>query len=129
MKVSLFFNKLIAEGESQSSIARKCGISQSTVNNLLNGGDETPRTSTLRRIAGAYNKPLSYFLEDWPPDKLNIEEESPGFGISSEEQRLLDVFRGSKTAKLGIRQLMEMTEDERLQWIIDAQDKLRKGDK
>lgn len=128
MKVSVFFNKLIAEGESQSSIARKCGISQSTVNNLLNGGDETPRTSTLRRIAGAYNKPLSFFLEDWSPDKLNIVEESPGFGINEEEQQLLDVFRGSKTAKLAIRELLEMSEEQRLDWIIQQQDKIRKGD-
>ena len=62
MNIKQFLNKKLLDGETQTSIARLCGISQSTVNNLLQG-QENPRMSTLRRIATAYNVPLSQFIE------------------------------------------------------------------
>lgn len=63
MRLNDFLRQKIADGETQSSISRKCKISQSTVNNFLQG-QESPRTSTLRKIADAYNLPLSYFIHD-----------------------------------------------------------------
>lgn len=125
MKISSFFQQLIDSGESQTSIARKCGISQSTVNNLLQGGDETPRTSTVRRIADAYNKPISYFLDEWGYE-LSIQDPDH-IKMTDEEKELVRAFRGLKSLKIAVRQLLNMTEDERLDWVINKQDQARNG--
>lgn len=112
----------------RSDFGTKCGVSYGTITNIVEG--RPVGLGMIAKIARAFGRHPGSFIE-WEGPALagNIEEESPGFGINSEEQKLLDVFRGSKTAKLAIRELLEMTEDQRLQWVLDAQDKLRKGDK
>lgn len=115
MKTSDFIKEKMEElGLTQNGFGRKCGISQGTVHNILNDG--AIREDTLVKIARTFGRHPGSFIE-WEGPALagNIEEESPGFGINSEEQKLLDVFRGSKTAKLAIRELLGMTEDQRLQ--------------
>jgi transcriptional regulator with XRE-family HTH domain len=47
----------------QKELSRKVGISQHQVSNLVCGGGST-KFKTLKKIARATNKPLSYFIDD-----------------------------------------------------------------
>lgn len=131
MKTSDFIKEKMEElGLTQNGFGRKCGISQGTVHNILNDG--AIREDTLIKIARTFGRHPASFIEwEGPEGSLagNIADEAPGYGISPEERKLLDIFRDSKTAKLAIRELLEMSEDERLGWIIQQQDRIRKGDK
>jgi transcriptional regulator with XRE-family HTH domain len=53
----------------QKELSRKIGISQHQVSNLVCGAGTT-KIKTLKKIAQATNKPLSYFLEDSDSDKI-----------------------------------------------------------
>lgn len=111
----------------RSDFGTKCGVSYGTITNIVEG--RSVGLGMIAKIARAFSRHPGSFIEwDGPDNSVAVSEESPGFGISSEEQRLLDVFRDSKTAKLAIRELLNMSEDERLQWVLDAQDKAKKGD-
>ena len=39
-----------------------CGITQSTVNNIINGGSKNPTISTIKKICDGMDMPLSEFF-------------------------------------------------------------------
>lgn len=40
-----------------------CGITQSTVNNIINGGSKNPTISTIKKICDGMDMPLSEFFD------------------------------------------------------------------
>lgn len=57
-----------ARGFSINHLARRAGINQSTLDNIVRGITKDPRASTLHRIALAFNMTLTEFLDF---DELN----------------------------------------------------------
>lgn len=112
----------------RSDFGTKCGVSYGTITNIVEG--RSVGLGMIAKIARAFGRHPGSFIEWEGPDNYStaVSEEPTVSSISPEEQKLLDVFRDSKTAKLAIRELLEMTEDQRLDWIIGMQDKMRKGD-
>lgn len=87
MNLQTFLKERVDSGESQSSIARQTGVSQSTINNIIHGA-ENPSMTTLKKIAAAYHQQVSLFVS---------EEDAPEYGpaprLTDKERRLLLAFR------------------------------------
>lgn len=86
MNLREFLKQLVSEGQSQSAIARRANVSQSTINNLIHGA-ENPSMSTIKKIAEAYQKPASLFVAEASPPY----ETKPH--MTDKEIRLLSAFR------------------------------------
>jgi transcriptional regulator with XRE-family HTH domain len=125
MDAKEFIKSKVLSGISQTDIARKCGISNGTITKILYS--ETKLTlDTIKKIAIAYGLPLSYFLEDYAdPAHDTVPGQPP---LTKDEQTLLDMMRQSKSCLLAVRELIRMNDEQRLQWILDQQDKMRKED-
>ena len=77
--------KMRAGGLTQTEMARKCGVAQSTINNILSGA-ELLMPSTLKKIAEAFGESPDIFLATTIKEELQPYHTKP-------EQRLLDAFR------------------------------------
>ena len=71
----------VAEGISQTEIARKCGISNGTITKILYS-DTKLTLETIRKIARAYNIRLSDLISDIP------ENERSGYTTNHHRQTL-----------------------------------------
>ena len=58
-----YIKKLVSEGISQTEIARKCKLSNGTITKILYSESKLT-LDTIKKIAAAYNVPLSYFIEE-----------------------------------------------------------------
>jgi len=86
-----FIKKQVESGVTQTEIANRVGVSNATVYKMLYT-NTTLTLATIRKIAKAYGKPLSFFLQD------SVAEEAPYWeaatdALPEEEQRLLAAFR------------------------------------
>jgi len=84
-------------------LARRCGLSANAIS-LIERGENSPTVSSLRRLAGAFEVPISDFFEEDHSKKCtcvrqgegmriqnkDVELESLGFGMESQE---LEPFR------------------------------------
>lgn len=50
-----------------------CGITQSTLNNIINGGSKNPTTSTIKKICDGFDITLSEFFNTSEFEKLDQE--------------------------------------------------------
>jgi len=64
MKATEFIKKLVNDGVSQSEIARKIGVANGTITKYLYSETE-PQKETIKKIAKAYGKPMSFFMDDF----------------------------------------------------------------
>ena len=62
-------------GFSINHLARRAGINQSTLDNIVRGITKDPRASTLHRIALAFNMTLTEFLDFDALNDYAFEEE------------------------------------------------------
>ena len=91
MKLADFVKETMQkESLSQASFAKKCGISQSIVSNIINGQDRF-EAETVLRIANSHGLTPQTFLE-WPFTTGTCAENPPDYHTKP-EQRLLDAFR------------------------------------
>ena len=70
MKAKDYIKELVSTGIAQTEIARKIGVTPGAITNYLYGKTE-PTLETIKKIALAYDRPLSYFIED--VDAFNTE--------------------------------------------------------
>lgn len=113
-----FFRVLIAErlkermaaaGLSQSELARRVGVSQASINKLTSGGSKRG-SAYLHRIARELSTTPAY-LNGETDDPHG---EAPDVQLSSEEQRLLEIYRAlPKKDRAALKVLLErMAADE-----------------
>ncbi|MHC1696865.1 MAG: helix-turn-helix domain-containing protein [Geobacteraceae bacterium] len=84
-------SKLREEQLTQSAFAKKIGVSQATINNILSGS-ESIRADTKYKIATTYSLDPRVFDND----KIVAEDRTgyfAGGGLSPKELRLLDAFK------------------------------------
>lgn len=100
-------NKMRINRLNQSEIARKIGISQSTINNILSGADNI-REDVKIKIAVAFGLDPLYFTQSGI-----IAEASPKYSnlivLTDRERKLLDSFR--KLSEKRQKRYLEMIED------------------
>jgi transcriptional regulator with XRE-family HTH domain len=106
--------KMTEENLTQTAFAKKTGISQSTVNNILSGATNV-RADTRVKIA------LAFGLNHRTFDENNVVAEtvvtySPEVALSDQEKQLLQVYRRLSSADqaniLAIMKTMAMSEQE-----------------
>lgn len=80
MKIVAFLKDLISQGWKQKEIAIKCGYTPTHINRIIKTNHA--EIVTIERIAKAFGKPVSMFLE---------EEPTSGRILNQEEEILLDL--------------------------------------
>lgn len=122
-QIALLLEQDKKSGMSVREICRKAKIPIASYYNYIQG-DTVPDMNTVRRLAERYSLPMSYFYEDFHPDQLVIDTTEPE--LTNEEREILNLFRESKSAKISFRELLRMTDEERLDWVITSQENMRK---
>lgn len=88
MDAKEFIKAEVEKGISQTEIANKVGVSNATVYKMLYT-NTTLTLATLKKIANAYGKPISFFITE----EETAWERSPTVQITPKEKRLLELFR------------------------------------
>lgn len=100
MKIIDFLNDLIFEGWKQKEIAEKCGYTPQHINRMLkkNYAD----IKAIEKIAKAFNKPLSMFLEEEAPQGryLNRDQELLLDTIGEDRELIREMIRCAEKEKL-----------------------------
>jgi len=98
MKATDFIKKLVMEGATQSEIARKIGVANGTITKYLYSETE-PQKETIQKIAKAYGKQMSFFMDDFS-DEPKIFDPSPPYKPKT------------PTRQMAEQQLDELSEEE-----------------
>ena len=53
----------VKNGLTVNGLSTRCGITQSTLNNIVHGGSKNPTVDTVRRICAGLNMPLKQFFD------------------------------------------------------------------
>ncbi|HEY6872272.1 MAG TPA: helix-turn-helix transcriptional regulator [Geobacteraceae bacterium] len=80
-----FIRKEIQAGKSQTEVAKKVGVSNATIYKILYM-DTQLTMETIKKIARAYHKPFSFFVEEDGAEWIER-------GLSEKEKRFLAAFR------------------------------------
>lgn len=88
MDAKEFIKNEVDRGISQTEIANKVGVSNATVYKMLYT-NTTLTLATIKKIAKAYGKPLSFFIAEEGPVWENGTTEK----MSPKEKKLLQLFR------------------------------------
>lgn len=71
------------KGLTQAELARRMGVKQQLVSQLISGKNKA-RETTLKRIADALDMPLSYFLDGGAEGGIETEKQSGGINFSGQ---------------------------------------------
>lgn len=77
---------------SQDELAKRLGISRSTIGNYEQGIRE-PDFETLEKIADVFNCPISYLMEDTPEAKSIRDGYKRGFPVNGTEMLIIEHYR------------------------------------
>ncbi len=87
-----FIREKVEECGSQSEVARKTGLSVPLVHKMMHS-DVDSTIESIRKIASGYNLPLSFFFDDWAPEKLIIDDgDSLGLSLVNPSTRMIPVI-------------------------------------
>lgn len=89
MDVKEFIRREIEGGATQTSVARKTGLSIGTINNLLYSESTKVTLETISKIAYAYGKPVTFFIAE----QTLVSTEEPTDRLSEKERQLVGMFR------------------------------------
>ena len=91
---------LDTNGWTEETLHEKSGVAQSSINRILNNSIDSPRLTTLVKIAKAFGVPMSALTGDdspTPPITKTIKEETPIYGAARETFRLLEATRQNRS--------------------------------
>ena len=83
----------VIQGDSNSSFARKCGVTETTIRKYLNGG-AYPRASTLQKISQVTGRSISWLLGEELELKVR-ENQMPETidGVQKDTELLVSLFQ------------------------------------
>lgn len=128
MLIRDFIIELIDKGMTQSEIARKSGVRQPTINRIYLG-DSQASPGTIAKIARAFGRHPNSFMEweGFEHENKSIEQKTGYSNLPEAHKKLLDLFDNSKAAQIMLMQMVDMTEDQRLDQVLLMQESIRKG--
>lgn len=83
----------VIQGDSNSSFARKCGVTETTIRKYLNGS-AYPRASTLQKISQVTGKSIAWLLGEESDLKVRANETSGVVeGVQKDTELLVSLFQ------------------------------------